>query len=132
MVMVADSTGVYEFPLPAADDETGAVIWMLPNEAYRVLRRADNDTGPVSAGNPRNLRATYARRLDSGDVLIVNGFAGKTRGNNDFLGEIVQLDGGSYNNSATNLGFSISSIRAELGPVQGTRGLILPLFADRR
>lgn len=133
-VMVAESTGVYELDLPVAADpgeNVAPVVWMLPNEAYTVLRRI-GATGVPSGNNPASLRATYARRLDSGEVLVVNGFLGLRRNNESFFGEILQLNGNVYNVNSPNLGFGLSSIQFVLGSVQGARGIIQPVFADRR
>lgn len=130
-IMVADADGVYEFTLPSPAATVGQVDWMIPNEAYQSLRRANNTTSsPLATNAP--LRATYARRLDSGDVMIVNGYSGNRLGGDAITGEVVELDGTSYLLAAPNLGFSIQSIRFELNPIQGARGLILPLYADRR
>ena len=93
-------------------------------------------------GNSRDFRPTYARRLDSGEVLLVNGWAGPTRGNSPYQGEVLHIDGdvdatetnatSGFGFTKVNLGFYSSSIKAELPPIQGARGLVLPVFADRR
>lgn len=164
-IMFTDSTGVYEI---VPNGSNWMVRWMLPNEAYRVMRGVYNlyntsRTPPFNApGNPSsrnsaNLRAMYARRLDSGEVLVVNGYSGTTRGflqpNGQFTdrlsfgGEVLQIDGTidlgpvapgnpnalpGFNVNKTNLGFGYLSIKFELPPVTGTRGLLQPIFADRR
>lgn len=164
-IMFTDSTGVYEI-VPAGS--AWAVRWMLPNESYRVMRgvynlyntsRAApfNVPGNPSSRNSAELRAMYARRLDSGEVLVVNGYTGSTRGfrqpNGQFLdrvsfgGEVLQIDGTidpgpvapgnpnalpGFNVNKTNLGFGYLSIKFELPPVTGTRSLLQPIFADRR
>ena len=141
-IMVCDSSGIYEgsYDIGAVATSTLAGNWMITNEAYRVLRHR-------LAGFPDstnvNLRASFAKRLDNGDVLITNGFSGQTRGNKDtttntffnralFRGEVVEISGDVYNPSAINLGFDASSIMFERPPIQGARGLISPVFADRR
>ena len=73
---------------------------------------------------------------------MVNAWAGLERGGGRYQGEILHIDGdidGTETNSAfgfgftkVNLGFYASSIKAELPPVQGARGLVVPVFADRR
>ncbi len=135
-IMVADSSGVYEATYDGSPNpgESIPVQWMIPSEAYRVMRR-DPFTGLPSSDNAA-LVPTYARRLDNGDVLIVNGYFGPLRDPSKKIGgEIVQLDG-SLNAAGTvtapNLGFSPLSIRFELPPIDGSRGLVLPVFADRR
>jgi hypothetical protein len=134
-IMIADSTGVYEAIYPAAGNTSDRldVRWMLPNEAYRVIRRSLVTNQPISSNVP--LRATFARRLDNGDVLVVNGYYGKTRGGALIGGEIVQLDGTPNVVSpmtAQNAGFGNNSIIFELPPVDGARGLVIPVYADRR
>ncbi|MFZ4506300.1 MAG: hypothetical protein ACOYON_01215 [Fimbriimonas sp.] len=152
-IMVTEGSGVYEVVRPAVGSPW-TVRWMITNEAYRAVRRNGILSTSLSATNPQSLRATYARRLDSNEVLIVNGYTGKTRGfkqadgsflgQNSFLGEIVQLDGDidlsgagastnfGFSRFKTNLGFRAASVRFELPPVQNTRGLVAPVFADRR
>lgn len=155
-MMITDATGVYEVvqradprPVETRDPSGQAwvVRWMLPREAYRVIRRFGAPPGQPWLGapsnsNPREFRPAYARRLDSGEVLVVNSWDGQTRGGGRFQGEILQLEGGvdatednavlGYGFTKVNLGFYSSSIRAELPPVQGARGLVIPVFADRR
>lgn len=145
-IMFTDSTGVYEViqPVPGGDWE---VRWMMPNETYRVLRTR-LPVGPLadvfSNSNPRALRANYARRLDSGEVLIVNGYVGTKRNylgplEADFSGEVIQVDGDVFNVDGTgfafnapNLGFYFGSVRFELNLLTETRKLYQPVFADRR
>lgn len=136
-LMITDSSGVYEVIQPAAAGPW-AVRWMLPNEAYRALRRLP--PGAPTGLNPMDLRATYARRLDNGDVMVVNGYLGKTRGGQDFNGEVLQINGDfdpdplrhGFDYGKQNLGFDLSMIVFQLPPIQGARGLVLPVFADRR
>lgn len=147
-IMFTDSTGVYEViqPVPGGDWE---VRWMMQNETYRVLRTR-LPAGPLASvfsnSNPRRLRANYARRLDSGEVLIVNGYVGTKRNYGgpveaDFSGEVIQVDGdilgqdGSTTGfafNARNLGFYFGSVRFELNLLTETRKLYQPVFADRR
>jgi hypothetical protein len=144
-VMVTDASGVYEFayepPAAPTDDYVPSVQWMLPNEAYTAMRR-DGD-GPVRT-SPRELRAVYARRVESGEVLVVNGYFGQTRGTRNangtfsnrapFRGEVVQVDGRIGNElwNATNMNFGNLSVTFRLELNTETRGLVLPVFADRR
>jgi hypothetical protein len=90
--------------------------------------QANNPTG----ANPLALKAAYARRLSDDEVLIVNGYYGHTRNNQTFNGEVVQLDSSTYNPSALNLGFGNGSLTFKLSSVTGSRGILLPVFADRR
>ena len=102
----------------------------------------NSETVSGAAKNPKGLRAYYAKRLDSGDVLISNGYFGRTRYNTEaFQGEVVQVDGTissgdhttpGFGFSKTNLGFGSYSIHFQLPPIQGSRGLVVPVFADRR
>jgi len=140
-IMFTDSSGVYEIVKSGAD---WTVEWMLTREAYRSMRRF-NDI-PTS-DNPLDLRATYARRLESGEVLLVNGYNGAYRKNlpgdpwRTFGGEVIQVDGDidttgtlpdGFSFQKRNLGFRSLSVRFALPPVQGARDLLLPVFADRR
>lgn len=84
----------------------------------------------------------HARRLESGDVLVVNGYAGTKKNNEPFAGEVVVIDGSigavadprqpSYSVTRANLGFNALSILFELPPVQGIRGISRPVFAERQ
>jgi hypothetical protein len=137
-IMFTDAEGVFEI---AQNGVNGPwqVVWMLPNEAYKAMRRTNADV--LLSTSPRDVRAYYARRLDSGEVLIVNGYIGTTIGNQTFNGEVIQVDGDTdlsgiaaygYHPNKKNLGFRTFSIRFELPPIQGARGLVIPVFADRR
>jgi len=130
-VMIAEGTGVYELVMPNDTSDVASAIWMLPNEAYTALRRFGG-TGAPSSSNPKQLRATYARRLDNGDVILVNGVVGQRFNGDSFTGEVLELKGDGIDTTSPNLGFGLASIRFEFGPVQGTRGLVQPVFADRR
>ena len=130
-VMISDATGVYELIIGDESEDSANISWFLPSEAYVSLRRSGN-TGAPSDTNPKQFRPTYARRLDNGDIIIVNGYVGQRRNGNSFSGEVLQLNGELSDPSLPNLGFGLSSIRFELGPIQGTRGLLQPVFADRR
>lgn len=145
-IMFTDATGVYEI-MPSNVAGQYQVRWMLPREAYKVLRRTGAPGGQPWLGvpstqNPVDFRPTYARRLDSGEVLVVNNYSGRRLANTEFLGEVIQLDGDvdttndntlfGFGFGKTNLGFRSLSVRFELPPVQGARGLVLPVFADRR
>jgi hypothetical protein len=134
-IMIADSSGVYEaiYDGSANPSETLPLRWMMPNEAYRVLRRSAGTNQPTGANAP--LRATFARRLDSGDVLIVNGYYGPRRDGQAIGGEVIQIDGTTNVISTVNtpnMGFSSRSIMFELPPISGARGLVTPVYADRR
>lgn len=136
-IMFTDASGVYEIyqPNPGGDWQ---VDWMLPNEAYRAMRRIGG--GSPDGNSAAGLRATYARRLDSGDIVVVNGYVGRTLNGARFSGEVTQING-DFDPSGTgvgfdfgkaNLGFDISMIVFQLPPISGTRGLVMPVFADRR
>ncbi|MCB0825834.1 MAG: hypothetical protein KDC26_06565 [Armatimonadetes bacterium] len=149
-VMLAMQGGLFELvdtdPSPTA--ENWDVRWMLPTEAYRFMRRPG--TGPWGAGqlqsNPSQFRPMYARRLDSGDVLMVNGYFGtffNLGSNNPFTGEVVLVDGSfaaagapvntpGYNINRLNLGFNSLSVLLEMPPIQGARGIVNPVFAERQ
>lgn len=143
-IMIADNSGVYELvPDPLLTDRWLA-RYAVPNEVYTVIRRRRSDDA-LLPNNPLGLRAAFARRLDSGEVVVVNNYFGRRRpsGNGTslpFTGEILMLDG-SFAQTPTdrgfgwnqkNLGFDSLSIKYELPPVQGARGIVSPVFADRR
>ncbi len=147
-VMIAESTGVYELvqadPSTPAGRNTWVVNWMLPRDAYSVIRRPNKTlpavftTGELSS-NASSFRPMYARRMDSGDVLLVNGYMGTTTGGSEFNGEVAVIEGRNGNASiagyilgAPNLGFGALSVKYELPPVQGVRGLVRPTFAARQ
>ena len=143
-VMVSESSGVYELIQPnLANPDQWVVNWMLPTEAYRGVRRP-RTAGPYSAaqlnGNALQFRPMYSRRLDSGEVLIVNGYVGRTFNGSTFNGEIALFDGRilgtgnepGYDVLRTNLGFNSLSIKYELPPVLGIRGIMRPVYAERR
>ena len=133
-IMVSTDSGVYEATYsPNAGGpppSSLSVDWMMPNEVFRVMRRDSMDNPLVS--NPRALHAVFAERVSADDVIIVNGYYGTTRGNSPYNGEVLEIDGSTFSTSTLNLGFSSGSITYELPPVLGTRGLVLPVFADRR
>lgn len=140
LVMISDANGVTE--VEYAPGTTPNVTWMLPREAYKAMRR-DGSNVPI-ATNPGDLKATYARRLDTGDVLVVNGYFGQTLGTRNpngtysnrspFRGEVIQVNGqiDPSRYSSVNMGFGVRSITFSLELVSDTRGLVLPVFADRR
>jgi hypothetical protein len=129
LVMVADGEGLVEFPIGPATTVPSA-SWMLPREAYIGMRRLSATA--LAGRSPTDFRPTYARRLDSGEVLVVNGYVGRLRNGNAFAGEVLQIDGQTFNPGQPNAGFGLASIRFELGGVNRTRPLVQPVFADRR
>ncbi len=133
-IMFTDSTGVYEIVNTGTSWE---VRWMLPEAAYKFMRMNFTPAPTIFPNaNPRRLRATYARRLDSGDILLVNGYVGtKLGGANDaFSGEVIQVSGApiDFGFNLPNLGFTFDKIRFELNLLTATRPMYQPVFADRR
>lgn len=143
-VMVATADGVYE--LYESSPGVWTARWMLTNEAYAGMRHPSG-TAPYAASamtsNPLQLNAMYAERLASGDVLLVNGYVGTKIGGGSFSGEVVVLDGSFWNGSDPdtvpgystgrhNLGFNSLSVKFQLPPVSGARGLVRPVFAARQ
>ncbi len=146
-IMFTDSEGVWEI---VGAGPSWDVQWMLPAKAYRAIRR-DGADNVLFSENPFDLRATYAKRLDSGEVLICNGYTGwyqralATDNRVRFTGEVLMVDG-DFDGTGTgafgfgfgklNFGFKTLSIRAQLdnkpGADRDARGIILPLFADRQ
>ncbi|MBS1708876.1 MAG: hypothetical protein JSS65_09170 [Armatimonadetes bacterium] len=148
-VMVTTSSGVYEIIKDTSNPSNPVwrARWMLPREAYAAMRRP-RTAGPYVTtdllGNPAGFRPTYARRLESGDVLIVNNYFGTYFGNtSEFNGEVLLVDGSfatgstgpldpGYGVGRLNLGFTAISVKFDLPPVSGTRGLVSPVFAERQ
>ncbi len=142
-IMVTDADAVYEFgvssttlgnpstdPTKDPNDITLSLTpsWFINEASYTALR-----PGFAYGKNARYFRPIYARRLDSGDVLIVNGYSGLTRDGSAYTGEVSLLDGlVDFGPLKQNLGFGLSSIHFELPPLTGIRGLVSPVFADRR
>ena len=134
-IMFTDNSGVYEIVKTSAGWK---VVWMVTREIYKAIRR--NSSGFISGLNPREFIPTYAKRLNSGEVIIVNGYMGHRMNDDVFYGEVIQVEGSlragvfgsGYTFDVVNLGLNSSSIKFELPPVQGARGIILPVFADRR
>ncbi|MHB8636361.1 MAG: hypothetical protein ACYC96_07805 [Fimbriimonadaceae bacterium] len=152
-IMFTDSTGVYEISL-ASNPITGGnvptqdwvVDWMMPTEVYTQLRRNPATNLPQQATflNAAELKATYARRTSAGTVLLVNGYFGMDQdpAQTAFPGEIIELDGTPSDPTSTTtrgfsfnapfLGFDSLSVVFQLPSVQGARGIVAPVFADRR
>jgi hypothetical protein len=149
-VMITDSSGVYECSTSLVNPAGLTTRWMLPNYAFKSLRRFGASGGVPTPDNPFGFFPTYARRIDDDNVIVVNGYVGKTIRPvyTAYTGEVLQIDGridtsvGSlapltydpqgFSPFVVNLGFNTRSIRFRLGPVEGSRGLVLPVFADRR
>jgi hypothetical protein len=145
-LMIADRDGIYEISLIPAMNRIGAqsTLWMLPARSYLGLRRPLS-AGPYSpaevGGNPLGFQPTYARRLENGDVLLVNGYVGRKINGEPTTGEVMVIEGRINTDStigrlgftlgAPNVGFSPLSIKYLLPPIQGARGLMRPTFAEK-
>lgn len=115
-VMFTDRSGVYEVQNVGGSWQ---VVWMLTNPVYENLRGV-------------KLQATFAKRLQNGQVLLTNSHNGRTNiAGNLFYGEVTQWRAADYNPLAPNLGFTNVSVRSEIPPVVGTRSLRSPQSADR-
>lgn len=146
VIMFTDAEGVFE--IAASAPNVWDVEWMLDRKAYSAMRRIG--TALSTTDNPLDYRATYARRLESGDVLLCNGYSGYYRRINPgdprvrFSGEVVLVNGDfdpagtgfGFDWNKTNLGFDTLSIRALLnnkpGGVRDARGIVGPVFADKQ
>ncbi len=152
-VMIADSNGVFEL---VQNGTAWQARWALPKEAYVVMRRARVNPGPAilpTTKNPMGFMPMFARRLNSGEVMVVNGYVGQHRvaslpnvaafgisAGDPFGGEVAILDGSINNDPAQrgfdwnkdNLGFDSYYVNFELPPVAGTRPLQGPVFAEKR
>lgn len=146
-LMYTDGEGVWEIEGAGG---VWNVRWMLPKAAYTAIRRGAGDV-VLFDQNPADFRATYAKRLDSGEVLVCNGYTGwyqralPTDNRIRFTGEMLLIDG-DFDGTGTapfgfgfgklNLGFTTLSIRAQLdnrpGAEREARGIVMPLFADRQ
>lgn len=140
-VLYTDNYGAYEVIPGTTPAGPWQVRWMLPAECFKVMKR-DQFNNP-NGSNPIDARLTYARRLDSGEVMVVNGYYGRRRNpafTNPYRGEVALIDGTfgggpnepGYDLNKVNLGFNSLSIVAELPPINGARTLSVPVFADRR
>lgn len=146
-IMFTDGDGVFEI---SGNGVSWDVTWMLPKRAYTAIRR-DGADNLLPGQNPEELRATYAKRLDSGEVLVCNGYVGwyrralSTDPRTRCTGEVLMIDGDidpsnaaafGYGVGKLNLGFKTLSVRAQLdnkpGADRDARGIVLPLFADRQ
>jgi hypothetical protein len=148
MVTLAD--GIYELEQDlVAAGNPWVVRWMLPEAAYVAMRRPRTGTTFTLAqlqNNPARFQPAYARRLESGDVLVVNSYQGRRFNSTDpegFKGEVIVVDGRfvgaalpitepGFNFNRPNLGFNSLSVLFELPPVQGIRGIVNPIFAERQ
>lgn len=143
-LMFTDNSGVYEIVRTSVGPDVWTVRWMMTREVYRSMRQVNN---VPSVDNPLDFRPAYARRLESGDVLITNAYNGAYRKANvndpwrTFGGEVVLVDGDTdpsgvgtigFGFNKRNLGFRSLSVRFTLPPVQGAREVLLPVFADRK
>lgn len=156
LIMFTDNTGVYELENTTGKSDGWRVRWMLPTEAYVVMRRSLTNQNNISSENPQGFKPSYARRLDANEVVVCNAYAGQTAGDpfanpqpippRPFTGEVLLVDG-TFDTSGSsdlisdttgfrwnkiNLGFNVKSIRFTLPPLLGMRGLSVPVFADRR
>ena len=147
-LMVTDQDAVYEFfvdstiladptkdPTKTAGGVSLQPSWFINEAAFTALRRPYNGTTYDVGSNAKSFRPAYARRLDSGEVLIVNGYRGLTRGGAaNYKGEVIVLDGTTdYDRTKDNLGFSLGSLHFELTTLNGSaRELVSPVFADRK
>ena len=150
--MIADNNGVYELVQQGGG---WIAVWAMPREAYLVLRRTRRIAGPElpTTKNPMDFIPTFARRLNSGEVLIVNGYVGSHRvaslphistfgidPGDPFGGDVVILSGAinaapnvrGFDWNKPNLGLDSFYVNFELPPVTGTRSLQGPVFADKR
>jgi len=121
-VLVADQKGIVEFLLVKNGLKwEGRLIWEFTNGNYLALRGVE-------------FVALSARKLVNGNVLITNNWTGLDSQGRPFTGEVIELRASDYNALQTNNGFSNAkgSVRAEIPPIQGTRSLRQPTFADRQ
>lgn len=149
-VMFTDNTGVYEV---VKVGNQWVVRWMMLKDNFIVMRRSmDPGDGLVkpTTKNPMGFLPTYARRLNSGQVIITNGYIGSHRiatlpyvggfgisPNDPYNGEVVVLEGDltgtrAFDWNKPNFGFDSYTVDYELPPVAGTRGIVGPAFAEKK
>ncbi len=154
--LFTDQTGAYEIyagtGATSLAGQAWTVDWMLPRSlptlagtsnsylevpVYSVMRQVGTSNTPTP-DNPLDFVPTYAERLASGDILVVNGYSGRYRkatssvDNVPFTGEVLELDPSYFNPANLNLGFTTNAIKAVLSTITGARNIVQPLFADRR
>ena len=99
----------------------------------RTLRKAP----PAIAGE---LAANLAGEALFESVEAVNGYVGALLDGTEFNGEVFLLDGTiggvggdpGFDPTRTNTGFNSMSVVYELPPVQGIRGIVRPVYAERK
>jgi hypothetical protein len=126
-VMVSTTDGVFEFnvdPTQTSQD-LGYPDWFINGAAYTGIR--------TNGLNAAQFRPSYARRLDSGEVLLVNSYTGQYQNGSSYSGEVLMLAGSNDGAAGTqNLGFGLPTIHFTLPSISGARDLVAPVFADRR
>jgi hypothetical protein len=141
-VMIADNNGVYELVLRGT---TWVVNWMMDQRMFRVMRRTGNAPIQITAKNPLGFKPMYAKRLSSGEILLVNGYVGEHRTaslgaiptfgidpGDQYGGEVVILSGDTFSWTDQNLGLNSYGVQYELPPLSGTRELVSPVFGLKR
>jgi hypothetical protein len=150
-IMVTTNSGVYEIaytnnPVTGVNNtpQDWVVQWMMPNSVYTNLRRDPftNLPNQNTILNPAQFHATFARRTNAGTVLITNNYVGSYQDGaaTPFQGEILEVDGNTlgpglnrgFSFASPFFGFDALSIWYSLPSVSGARGIIAPIFADRR
>ena len=142
--ILCDGAGVWELTQSRPDGPFVAV-WRLTTEAYQNELPRRTSEGAVITGTGVPLRATSARVLPGGRILISNSYSGIGAGGNEFRGEVFEVDNrdGSGNPIPGPTGIYWSApavVSYEIAPgVQGLRQEIRgsylveqPTFVDRR
>lgn len=145
LVMVSMANGVFEFAVdPTQPGESlGTPDWFINGVAFTAMRPFTSNGTTLNSANPAQFQPMYAARLDSGDVLIVNGYTGSTAAYNatapyspvagsPYAGEVMMLSGSAFSLTQPNLGFNSASIHFVLPSIVGARNLRAPIFATRR
>lgn len=140
--MITTSEGVFEL-IGDSTSSTWSCIWALPNDAFLAMKRTGT---AISPENATGFAPTFARRLDNGDVLMVNGWSGSKLSGQPYNGSILVIAGhtnqdttgsfdpadGGFDWNIRNLGFNTSMVKLEIPPAPGMRAIARPVFADRR
>jgi hypothetical protein len=141
-IMFTDASGVYEIT-PDVTGSVWTVDWMLPSNVYTVLRWFQIGGNPiqiVKSSNPQGFQPGFARRTSANTVIVTNSYVGFYQDGSPFGGEVLELEGtlssgagvAGFSFNAPFLGFGPLSIRFQLPGITGGRGLLAPVFADRR
>ncbi len=138
--IICDNEGVWEL------DDGAAVVWSLSSNQYKNSLPQDSPSG-IIANRGVPLRASSAKVLPNGNMLITNEFTGLGAGGAEFHGEVFEVNRQGANPSVLDppnkILWSAPAITLAtnpappplVNPVQEIKGSYIieqPTFADRR